>query len=117
MPQLAHPSYINYRLKSEVSITLGCRLCSTRYTVVRIKNCLKSISAIKIVTMKNTDDFHYEGKPSCATAKSTLFAVSKAEWKTKKDTGKYMKNALYVLRYHRPWLLGACAHNFQRNYL
>ena len=24
----------NYRLKSEVSITLRCRLCSTRYTAV-----------------------------------------------------------------------------------
>ena len=26
------PSYINYGLKSEASITLRCRLCSTRYT-------------------------------------------------------------------------------------
>ena len=57
-------SYINYRLKSEVSITLHCRLCSTRYTAVKIKNCLKSTSAIKLVTMKNTDNFRYEGKPS-----------------------------------------------------
>ena len=46
------PSYINYRLISEVSITLLCWLYSTRYTAVRIKNCLKSTSAIKIVTMK-----------------------------------------------------------------
>ena len=88
-------SYINYRLKSEVSSTLRCRPCSTRYTVVQITNCSKSISAIKIATMKNTDDFHYEGKPSRATAKSTLFAVSKEEWDTKEDTGKSMKNALY----------------------
>ena len=29
-----HPSYINYHLKSEVSITLCCRLCSTRYVAV-----------------------------------------------------------------------------------
>ena len=28
----AHPSYINYHLKSEVSITLCCQLCSTHYT-------------------------------------------------------------------------------------
>ena len=28
------PNYINYRLKSEVSITLRCWLCSTRYTAV-----------------------------------------------------------------------------------
>ena len=48
--------------------------------------------------MKNTDDFHFEGKSSRATAKSTLFAFSKDEWDTG-DTGKSMKNALYVLWY------------------
>ena len=101
-----HPNYINYRLKSEVSITLRCRLCSTRYTVVRIKNCLKSTSAIKIATMKNMDDFRYEGKPSRATAKSTPFAVSKDEWDTKEDTGRSMKNALYILRYAKKHLSG-----------
>ena len=84
----ACPSYINYRLKSEVSITLCCWLCSTRYTAVQIE---KSTSAIKTATLKNTDDFHYEGKPSRASiAKSTLFAVSKDEWGTKEDTGKSM---------------------------
>ena len=78
---------------------LCCRLRSTRYTAVRIKNCLKSTSAIKIATMTNTDNFRYEeGKPSRAIAKSTLFVVSKDEWDTKEDTGKSMKNALYVLR-------------------
>ena len=30
----ARPSYINYRLKSKVSIMLRCRLCSTCYTAV-----------------------------------------------------------------------------------
>ena len=70
------PSYINYHPKSEVSITLRCQLCSTFYTAVQIKNCSKSTSAMKIATMKNMDDFCYEEKPSCATAKSTLFAVS-----------------------------------------
>ena len=90
----ACPSYINYHLKSEVFITLRCWLCSTRYSAVRIKNCSKSTSANKIATMKNTDRFHYEGKPSCATTKSTLFVVSKDEWDTKEDTGKSMKNAL-----------------------
>ena len=49
--------------------------------------------------MKNMDDFCYEGKPSCATAKSTLFAVSKDERDPKEDTGKSMKNALYLLQY------------------
>ena len=49
--------------------------------------------------MKNMDDFHYKGKPSCAAAKLTSFAVSKDEWDTKEDTGKSMKNALYILWY------------------
>ena len=102
----ARPGYINYHLKSEVSIMLRCRLCSTRYTAVRIKNCSKSTSTIKIATMTNTDDFRYKGKPSCAIAKSTLFAVSKYEWDTKEDTGKSMKNALYVLRYAKRYLSG-----------
>ena len=37
---------INFHLKSEVSITLRCRLCSTCYTAFQFKNCLKSSSAI-----------------------------------------------------------------------
>ena len=56
--------------------------------------------------MKNTDDFRYEGKPSRAIAKSTLFAVSKDEWETKEDSGKSMKNVLYILRYAKRHLLG-----------
>ena len=86
-------SYINYPLKSEVSIMLHCRLSSTYYTAVQIKNCSQSTSAIKVATMKNTNDFRYNGKPSHATTKSTLFAVSKDEWDTKEDTGKSTKNA------------------------
>ena len=54
--------------------------------------------------MKNTDDFHFEGKPSRATAKLTLFAVSKDKWDTKEDTGNSMKNALYILRYTKKHL-------------
>ena len=94
-----------YRLKSEVSITLHCQLhvCLTHYTAVQIKNCLKSTSAIKVATMKNMDDFRYEGKPSCATAKSTRFTV---RWDTKEDTGKSMKNAWYVLWYAKRHLSG-----------
>ena len=96
--------HLNYHLKSEASIMLRCQLCSTHYTAVRIKNCSKSTSAIIIAIMKNTDDFHYEGKESYATAKSTLFVVSKDDLDTKEDTGKSMKNeamknALCVLRY------------------
>ena len=50
--------------------------------------------------MKNTDNFRYEWKPSHATTKLTLFAVSKDEWDTKEDTGKSMKNVLYILKKH-----------------
>ena len=60
----------------------------------------------QIATMKNTDDFRYEGKPSHATAKSTLFSVNKYEWDTKEDTGKSMKNVLYVLRYAKSHMSG-----------
>ena len=67
---------------------------------------MKSTSAIKIATTTNTDDFRYEGKPSCAIAKSTLLAVTKDEWDTKEDTGKSMKNALYILRYVKRHLSG-----------
>ena len=56
--------------------------------------------------MTNMDDFCYEGKPSHAIATSTLFAVSRDEWDTKEDTGKSMKNALYVLRYAKRHLSG-----------
>ena len=77
-----------------------------RYAAFRIKNCLKSTSAIKIATMKNADDFSYEGKPSRATAISTLLAVRKDEWDTKEDTGKSMKNTLYILQYAKRHLLG-----------
>ena len=55
--------------------------------------------------MKNKDDFRYEGKPLRTIVKSTLFNVSKDEWDTKEDTGKPMKNALYVLRYTKRHLL------------
>ena len=93
-------------LKSKVSITLCCQLCSTRYTAIQIKNCLKSIPTMKIATMKNTDDFRFEGKPSRARAKSTPFPVSRDEWDTKEDTGKSMRNALYVLWYAKRHLSG-----------
>ena len=96
-------SYINYHLTGEVSIMFCCRLCSTHYTAVQIKNCLNSTSAIKIATMKNTDYFRYEGEAIMCYHQIT---VSKDEWDTKEDTGKSMKNALYVLRYAKRHLLG-----------
>ena len=60
-------------------------LCSTHYTALRIKNCLKSASAINVVTMKNMDDFRYKEKPSHTTAKLIPFPVRKDEWDTKED--------------------------------
>ena len=89
----ACPSYINYCLKREAPIMLHCQLCWTCYIAVQ--------TVIKIATMKNTDDFRYKEKnPPCATAKSTHFVVCKNEWNTKEDTGKSVKNALYILRHH-----------------
>ena len=35
-------------------------------------------------------------KPLCASTKLALFAVSKDKWNTKEDTGKFMKNILYI---------------------
>ena len=89
----------DYHLKSEISIMLRCRLCSTCYTAVRIKNCLKSTFAIKIATMTNTDDFHYAKGSHHVLSPNRHFAVSKDEWDTKEDTGKSMKKALHILWY------------------
>ena len=101
-----HPSYINYHLKSEVFIILRCWLCSTHYTGVQIKNCSKSTSGCNQNShYEKYKRFPFEGKPSHATTKSTFFAVSKDEWDTKEDTGKSMKNVLYVLRYAKRHLL------------
>ena len=106
------PSYINYHL---VSITLCCQLCSTRYTKVQTENCSKSTSTIKTTaTMKNTDDFCYEGKPLRAITKSTLFAVNKDEWDTKEDTGKSMKSALYILHYTKRHLSAEATSNSEK---
>jgi len=45
----------------------------------------KSTSVIKVANIKNTDDFC--NAKTCATTKSTLFAVSKDEWNAKEDSG------------------------------
>ena len=81
---------------------LLCQLCSTCYTAVQIKNCLKSTSGIKVAAMKNTDDFRY------AKEEAIMFYTtkSKEEWNTKEDTGNSIKNALYVLWYAKRHLLG-----------
>jgi len=45
-------------------------------------------------------------KPSRATTNLMLFIVSKDEWNTKEDTGKFLKNALNVLQCAKRHLLG-----------
>jgi len=74
------------RLKSEVPNT-------TRHTVVWA-------SAIKVATMKITDDTSVTNRSNLvATTKSTFFAVKKDEWDTKESTVKSLKNALYIQLY------------------
>ena len=50
--------------ESEVSIMLLFLLCSTYCISVKIKNCSKSTSVIKIASMKIWNNFHYERKLS-----------------------------------------------------
>ena len=91
---------ISYKILQKFSIQF--------YTTVKFLPALypKIMISYLIWNKLNTDDFRYEGKLSCAITKSTLFAVSKNEWDTKEDTGKYMKNGLYVLRYAKRHLSG-----------
>ena len=100
------PSYINYHLKSEVSLRFVVSYVQPITQQYKSRTVRKALLQSKTATMKNTDDFHYKGKPSHATAKSTLFAVSKDEWDTKKDTGKSMKNVSYILWYAKRHLSG-----------
>ena len=98
---------INCGLKSEVSITLRCQLCSTHYKAVRIKNSSNRTSAIKVYS-------HYEKYGRFQLRKEVItfhhqidtFVVNKDEWDTKENTGKSMKNALYVLQYSKMHLSG-----------
>ena len=91
---------LQWSSETEESIALLCQLCSTCYTAVQIKNCT---SVIKVATMKSTDDFlsckgsHHVQPPSYAFH---------CEWNTKEDTGKFVKNALHVLRYVKRHLSG-----------
>ena len=64
VPRALVISIIVWKVKYLLSFFVG--YVQPVYTAVRIKNCLKSTSASKIATMKNTDDFRYEGKPSRA---------------------------------------------------
>jgi len=85
--------------ETEISIALLCQLFSTCYTAVRIKNCLKSTSVIKVATMENTDDFSYAKEAIMCNHQINAFTVSKDKRSAKVDTGKSQKNALDVLWY------------------
>ena len=84
-----------YQLLSE-SVYLLCFFCWKCSTVAQIKNYLKCTSAIKVATVKKTDDFHYAKEASCVTTEPAIFAVNKAEWHTKEESGKVTKNTLYM---------------------
>ena len=55
--------------------------------------------------MKNTKDSCKKGSHSMLPP-NQHFVVGKDEWDTKEDTGKSIKNALYILRYAKRYLLG-----------
>jgi len=84
-----HAQLYHYYLKGEAFNLLRFQPYLTPNTTGQINNKLKRTSAIKVpvATMKITDDFHYEWKPSHATTKSTLYAISEDEWNTKEDVG------------------------------
>ena len=68
MPQLSS--------ETEVSIALLCQLCSTCYTAVRIKKCLKSTSVLKAATMKNMDDFSLRKRSHYVQPSNQCFSLS-----------------------------------------
>jgi len=95
-----------YQLSSEKKM-LHCQLCSTRYTAVRINNCLKITSAMKVAPpplwklrmISATNGSH--NMPS-------YHRINTQRWMghTKEGTSKSMKSALYVQRYGKRQLSG-----------
>jgi len=84
----------SYHPKLKYPIALLYQLFSTHYTAVRINDCLKSTSVIKVAAMKNADT---QKKQLHAIEKSMLFTVSKDECNIKEGTGKSMKNVLHLV--------------------
>ena len=99
-----HPSYISYHLKSEVRINYAS--LSAMFNPLHSSTNQELFK--KHLCNQNSHYEKYGRFPLLrhTTAKSTLFAVSKDEWDTKEDTGKSMKNTLYVLRYSKRHFLG-----------
>ena len=92
-----HPSY----KKSEVSIVLWFQLRSTHYTVVQIKSYVKRTFVLKV---KIWTISVMQRKPSHATTKLTFFCCQQKRQKTKEDTGKSTKKALYVHAAGTSWV-------------
>jgi len=76
---------------------------STYYTNQEL---YKKHLVIKVDTIKITDDFGYAKEAHHVYHQIDAFYVSKDKWNTNEDTGKSLKNALYVLRYAKRHLLG-----------
>ena len=102
-PHMLHQKVVMMSWAPVISIMHLRQLWPTRFTAKQIKNCT---SVIKVAIMKNTDDSIMQRKPSRGTTKSTRFAVSKDDWNIKEDTGKSMKNVLYILLYAKSHYLG-----------
>jgi len=120
--------------ESEVSITVLCLLCSSHYTAVKIKNCLKSMSVIKVATTKiQAPVIHFPSHLSAtfnllhSCTDQELFEkhlcnqgshCEKYGWfplhtgshhlqpSNQGDTGKSLKNGLDILRYAERHLSG-----------
>ena len=67
--------------------SLSATFYQLRFVAIWIKNCSKSVSVVKVATIKYADDSHYAKQLSRTTTKLTFFAVSPDEWNTKEDTG------------------------------
>jgi len=93
------PHTTSYCLETEVSIALLCQLYSTHYTVVRIKNWLKSTSVIKVAAMKIRTISLYTKEAITCNHSINAFHCQQRWMEHKGDTGKSLKNALHVRRY------------------
>ena len=82
--------------KVKVAITLCFQLCSACFTALQIKHSRRSAFAINPVTMENTDNSHRE---AITLLRIVTFGCQQKKWDTKKDKGKSMMRALYILWY------------------
>ena len=98
----------NQLLKNAVAIMLRLQLCSARYTAIRMKNCMRSVSAITMENMGNKLIVITTviGKPYHAVAIDTLIVLPVKNWDSKEDKGKSVMYELYALRLAKKHILG-----------